>query len=231
MTPNTPTMKTAYTHPRFRSFDYLGTVTSRDTLVRILDAEMPPGRGGRLLDVGCGSALWKPFLMGRIDEYVGLDVKAGPDVSIVASAEAMPIPDHSFDWIFSVSAVEHIPDAQSAMAEMHRVLKPGGVAVIGIPFIWGIHGEPHDYRRWTPHGLKKLAAAFSACEVHQAGNVVTNYLLVQNYYLRLIQEAWPAARFCITPFIMLNNAIGRLFWTGRPTFTRMATFYWMVARK
>lgn len=220
-----------YTQPRFRAFDYLGTMTARNSLVHILDQEIPNGSGGRLLDVGCGEAFWKPFFMDRVDVYDGLDLRAGSAVSIVASAESMPIPSVSYDWVFSASCVEHIPDAQSAVDEIHRVLKPGGCATIGLPFIWGIHGEPHDYRRWTPHGLEKLARAFKSCKVHQAGNIATNYLLVQNYYVRQAQEAWLSGRILLTPFIMFNNLLGRLLWTGRPTFTRMATFYWMVARK
>jgi SAM-dependent methyltransferase len=47
--------------------------------------------------------------------------------------QSAPYPDHSFDWIICNHVLEHIPDDRKAMREMHRMLKPGGTAILQVP--------------------------------------------------------------------------------------------------
>jgi ubiquinone/menaquinone biosynthesis C-methylase UbiE len=50
----------------------------------------------------------------------------------LADAEQLPFPDGAFDVVYTFGVIHHTPDTQKAMDEIHRVLKPGGVAIIGV---------------------------------------------------------------------------------------------------
>lgn len=217
--------------PRIWQFDYLGYRAARASVDRLLDRYVPDsGPKLKILDVGCGHAPWKHVLAPRASDYVGLDVTDGPNVDVVASAEAMPFPDHSFDLAFSMAVYEHIPDVTAAIAEAHRVLRPGGLCLMGIPYIWPIHGEPYDFWRWTQHGVAQAFRAFGELEVDQPGNAISNFLLVQNVFLRELQERALRLRALWTPWILFNNLVGKAV-LDRPGETRMATFYVVAARK
>lgn len=61
----------------------------------------------------------------------------------VMDACHLNFPDSTFDCVFSNNVFEHIYDVETATTEMHRTLRPGGVAVIGICLYWGISGGHH----------------------------------------------------------------------------------------
>ena len=101
---------------------------------------MIPAATGRVLEVGIGSGLNLPYYSNGVTEVVGVD----PSARLIAmarraagslpfgvefvdrSAEALPFDDHSFDSVVSTWTLCSIPDAGAALAEMRRVLKPGG---------------------------------------------------------------------------------------------------------
>ena len=83
----------------------------------------------KVLDVGCGvgfvSQLYPNF------DITGIDIsdemlKRNPHVWIKAPAEAMPFPDSQFDFVICRSLLHHLEDPRKGLAEMFRVLKPGG---------------------------------------------------------------------------------------------------------
>ena len=114
-------------------------------------------KGARILDVGAGGRRITP-------EIVTLDFVAAPGVDIVGDIHQMPIDDASFDCVFCTGTLEHVRDPWQAVREIFRVLKPGGIVHIDVPFIQGYHADPTDYWRFTLDGLRLLCGAFEELE-------------------------------------------------------------------
>lgn len=116
---------------------------------------------GVVLDIGCGDR-WVENSLPPNSRYVGLDypptVSKGytgqPDV--FGDGQALPFAPDSFDSIVLMDVMEHLPIPEMAMTEIWRTLKPGGVIVMQVPYLYPLHDEPHDFQRWTVHGLNAL---------------------------------------------------------------------------
>lgn len=114
---------------------------------------------GRVLDMGAGRLAWRSTLSSFSGRYISGDVTIEhPGLDVVFDVtHPWPFEDACFDTIFSCSVLEHIPSTGTCLTEMHRVLVPGGVAIVSVPFMFYLHGQPHDYWRFTSYGLVWLA--------------------------------------------------------------------------
>jgi len=101
--------------------------------------------GARILVDGCGIGVYVEALRAFSREVHGLDIDAdylrearrrGIGCVVQAAAEALPYPDGSFDVILSHEVIEHVDDDRRAVAEMVRVLRPGGRILLFCPNRW-----------------------------------------------------------------------------------------------
>ena len=71
---------------------------------------------------------------------------------------AMPWPDNSFDLVLATDVIEHVDDDATALAEINRVLRPGGVVLVTVPAfqsLWGLQDKvAHHKRRYRMAGLR-----------------------------------------------------------------------------
>ena len=108
--------------------------------------ELLPERLGRVLDVGCGPGVMVNAVLERGGSFEGRDLspemvaesieKFGhlPNVNFkTGDIEKIDLPDASCDQVLAMAVIEYLSSPDKAMAEISRVLKPGGVAVITIP--------------------------------------------------------------------------------------------------
>jgi SAM-dependent methyltransferase len=91
---------------------------------------------GRIADIGCGIGHSYRLLAPR--ETVGVDVdpaalEGQERETVVADMRWLPFADAEFDGAIGVHSIEHVPDAERALAEIWRVLKPGAAAVLVTP--------------------------------------------------------------------------------------------------
>jgi SAM-dependent methyltransferase len=89
------------------------------------------------------------------------DIQPGPGVDIVADAQSMPqIPSDSADCVFLVSVLQYIPSPERAIDEVFRILRPGGILYVSVPFIFYYHDDPVDFYRFSLPGLELLCSRF-----------------------------------------------------------------------
>jgi len=104
---------------------------------------------GLVLNVGSGQD-------GRLfgSQTIRVDAYA-PRVSVRADiSAALPFLDSSFDALLCTEVLEHLPNPTQALIEMRRVMKPGGVGLFTVPFVFHYHPDPGDFQRFTPEGLR-----------------------------------------------------------------------------
>ena len=142
-------------------------------ILAYLDLAFPPdetGIGGArdrlVLDVGSGAGNMAHHLAhyGRV---IGLDSNPRP-LAVAAQrgleacrggGDCLPFADASFDLVALLDTVEHIPDEFGVLAEVRRVLKPGGALIVTVPafmWLWSYNDEINDHqRRYTAEGLRQ----------------------------------------------------------------------------
>ncbi len=137
-------------------------------------------QGGRALDFGCGAGGLTYRIAERCREAVGIDIeqykldfaaaRAGqlgaPNVRFTCYAGGdLPFEDGSFDSIFCVDVIEHLPAPGRFVAEFLRVLRPGGMLLVSFGPPWGhAHGK-HMWTKlpgWWTHLLFPRAAVMRA---------------------------------------------------------------------
>ena len=138
---------------------------------------------------------WNLYLGGagaRPAGYVNLDLFAVPGVDVAADAERMPFPDGLFQRVECDAVLEHVRRPERVMAEIARVLAPGGYLHLVTPFCHPFHAYPKDYRRYTLDGLKELAGGFEpVAEGWRTGPTATLLVIGIEYAKLLLPwRAW-----------------------------------------
>lgn len=97
--------------------------------------------------------------------WINLDiVRHAPSINLLGDAHHLPLRDGTVDGAVCKFVLEHVPDPARVVAEVLRVLKPGGVFFVAVPFVEPFHLDPGDYQRYSVDGLKRLCAGFRPLE-------------------------------------------------------------------
>lgn len=145
---------------------------------------------GRLIDIGCGCKPLHSLVKRYVNEHVGLDhrdtMHDKSEIDIFGTAYNIPVDDASFECAICTAVLEHLEEPELALRECYRVLKPGGVAIYTVPFIWHIHEEPRDFFRFSKYGLDYLfkKTGFEVIEIKALSGfwVTFGQLFVYNLY-------------------------------------------------
>jgi SAM-dependent methyltransferase len=116
---------------------------------------------GRLLDCGCGDVPYYGFYRDLVTEVVCIDWTQSAHERTHVDQEVdlngpLPFDDRRFDTVLLADVLEHIAKPWALMQEVGRVLSPGGKAIVMVPFLYGLHEQPHDYYRYTEFAVRKL---------------------------------------------------------------------------
>ena len=173
--------------------------------------EVAPRAHGELLDVGCGEKPFEHIFTPFVTSYLGIEHEA-TFAQTVSSTRAskpdlyydgvrLPFPDQSFDTVLNIQVLEHTTTPQALLGEMARVLRKDGILILNAPFSFRLHEEPHDYFRYTPHGLRDM------CE--RAGLEVTSVLAQGSLWSVLAHKLNSYLAFQVAELGAVSQALGK----------------------
>ncbi len=142
--------------------------------------ELLPARLARVADIGCGPGVMVEAVLARGGTFAGVDAstemireamgkygtRPGVDFQ-VGSIEQLPLPDGCFDQVICMAVLEYLQSPDRALAEIARILRPGGMGLITVPKRWHIdrctvaitspiRWAARRFRRGTADGLRRL---------------------------------------------------------------------------
>lgn len=180
--------------------------------------------GLEILDAGCGSGPLMEALRAKDGVVSGFDLSPAmvelarerlgedADVRVADLGAPLPLPDDKFDLVVASLALHYVEDWASALAELRRVLKPGGRLTVSIihPMVYAIVYPEADYFALTQYsedydyGEETVWMTYW----HRPLQDVINTFIDSGFRIKMVTEPPPAAD---TPAELLPNADGRSF--------------------
>lgn len=134
----------------------------RKSILDALNSTMPLF-GANLLDIGCGKMPYRAYILEKsnVKVYTGIDIEGSlvydknvqPDLRW--DGRTIPLSGGSYETAMATEVLEHCPEPEIVLKEIHRILKPGGIFFFTVPFLWNLHEVPHDEYRYTPFSLER----------------------------------------------------------------------------
>ena len=154
---------------------------ARDVLRRrrLVREALAVERGHRVLDVGCGPGFYSAELLAEVGakgSVVGVDTSAAMlagaarrcegqgDVAFhEGSATSIPVEDRAFDRVLCVQVLEYVADVPAALAELYRVLRPGGRALV-----WDVDWSTLSWHSGDAERMQRMLRAWDRHLAHPA---------------------------------------------------------------
>jgi SAM-dependent methyltransferase len=156
-----------------------------------------------VLDVGGRVQPYRPLLEGKIRSYVAIDLCQTPLIGVVAGAEQIPFKSAQFDLVICTQVLEYVPNPAAAIAEIHRVLRPGGVLLLSVPSIFPRDSD-RDAWRFLPASLRILLRSFRRIEIASEGGSLSGISRTFAVFLVMLSRPSLVARilqFTVIPIL------------------------------
>lgn len=165
----------------------------RSILDFVMEAASDAAPGTVVLDVGAGDAPYRELFDHTVyltNDWTQSVHSGAHHVDIIGPATALPVDSCSVDLVLCTQVLEHVPTPAQVLTECFRVLTPGGQLVLTVPLVWELHELPHDYYRYTPHGITHLLsqAGFSDISVRPRNDAFTTLAQL------MLNVAWTMGR-------------------------------------
>ncbi len=177
--------------PRIRAY-WLRT-GHRERLTHLLTERIRLLRG-LVLDVGGGRGAAHDDAWPAEVRRLRVDVSPIHRPDVVGDALQLPVRDGSVDAVTMFEVLEHVPNPWTAIEEARRVLREGGTLLGSAPLVWPIHGDPHDYFRFTDAGIRALLHPFQDVRLVPIGNHYSAAWIVVTARSKIARLLNPAMR-------------------------------------
>lgn len=177
---------------------------------------------GKLLDLGCGNKPYADIYNQFCESSIGCDVPFSlhKDVNVEVQCHAEDIDRHFennfFDCVLCTEVLEHTLNDRKVIENIQKILKPGGTLIISTPFTYVLHEAPHDYRRYTYYGLRKILEdnSFKVNSVFSMGGSFSSGLYI--FYYSLTKIFFYASKIIglknLRSNVLINNIINLPEW-------------------
>jgi SAM-dependent methyltransferase len=155
-----------------------------------------------ILDVGCGSKPLKDLF--PTAQYLGVDIDPNSPADFVldCNTDCIPMAGCSVDAIVLSNTLEHIFNTGHVMAEIRRVLKPGGFIYFSVPMTFPVHAHPADYHRFTPYFFEREFSDWEIAKLEITNSVFSTPILISAQLFDTFLPVWLNS----LPIILLNSA-------------------------
>ena len=133
-----------------------------------------PGDNLSVLDLGGRIQPYRALLGARLQRYVAVDLRKSPLVVLVADGSHLPLAPSSFDMVLCTQVLEYVPDPAAVIAEIYRVLKPGGLLFLSAPSVFPRDSD-QDVWRFLPGSLRLLLSSFMELEIVPEGTSLAGF--------------------------------------------------------
>ena len=223
--------------PRLQAFHHIKEHNwlIHDLMIKYLRKVAGKYANGVLVDIGCGEKPYRSIFSPYVTQHIGVDQYESPHgtqfVDIIGSAYETTLDDAICDVVLCTEVLEHLEEPKVALEEMHRILKPGGIVILTVRFLWPIHEAPRDFYRYAEYGLKYLfeQTGFKILELQPLSGYIVTFAQLSTYFLKRFQRGF------------LLRTLGRLFNWGLQYFalilntfdksTNFTNHYGLVAQK
>jgi SAM-dependent methyltransferase len=115
---------------------------------------------GVMLDIGCGLKPYENVFAKYVKRHLGMEFSPnsgfrGNVADLYGDASAIPLASMTVDTVLCTEVLEHVSSPDKVIAEIARVLKPGGVAICTAPFFYPVH-DSFDFFRYSPDGVATM---------------------------------------------------------------------------
>lgn len=165
---------------------------------------------GKVLNAGCGARDLSQFLLGGgAQEVENCDRKTTIPNAIICDLVRVPRETGAYDSILCNAVLEHVQYPDDVMRELHRLLKPGGILVLCVPFLQPYHPAP-DYRRYSREGMEELARIhhFELIEIYPVHTIAQTITWIGWSYLEEKRKRLQQMLFWV-PFYLWNRMCHR----------------------
>lgn len=131
-------------------------------------------KGDVILNLGSGVSVVR-------EDVINIDFFPFDNVDFVADISNLPFADNSVDAVICEEVLEHVANPINVISEIYRVMKPGALVYIVVPFVFSFHSAPSDYYRWSKMGLKELMKDFPEvhCGTRSGGGAALSWVLAE----------------------------------------------------
>ncbi len=160
-----------------------------------------PSASLSVLDIGGSVQPYRPLLQDRLRSYVAVDLRCTPLVNVVGQGERLPFSGEAFDLVICTQMLEYAPDPGRVIAEIYRVIRPGGRLFLSVPAIYP-GDSSQDRWRFLPPGLRDLLSAFQEVKIAPEGASISGFMRTVCVFLALyVRPKFLAAllRFTLVP--------------------------------